>query len=321
MIRLQSSRYTGYLYQFCGTWEDLEKIVTEGIRLKSAELDWIKDPRLAKEKFTEEKRYASLTRNPSAIIQQSNRGWRYAAIIDGDKLTSNEITHPMNFNTSPGWKSFTITDMHDGTFEIDSDYGGTTYVSSDEGGQLIDWLIDPDLEESINLTQPDKDTLEVELILGKGDNRPADALFTLEEYEDEVRHENPNLDDTQVEKAAEKRRQEEFDNGKRTPIDIHDLPGVAWRVLHLSMDEEEERLYTRDKGSVVYLGKDAIVGVLVPDVEYFSSIADTFRRLYHLPMYIYRDYKFNFQSSETYQKFKKMMQLNPEIKSLYRFPG
>lgn len=336
MLRLRSSRYVGYLYQFCSSWEALESIVKEGIKLDKHELDWVQDKRVYSQMEEDRfwngdigKKYASFTRNPSAIIQQATRNWRYAAIIDGSKLTSNEITHPMNYNTSPGPKSIGIERSSNGLYSVwDANTGNVIrYVtlSGKEGKALITWAKRMDKENFASVEEQfGPDSYLINLNLGEGSNsNPINTLYSVEEYADELRKSAPkywNEDD--IEEAAEESYQEARKEGKLRLLNLRQLPGVVWKVLQLLMDESEERLYTRNKeDEVVYLGKNAVVGVLIPDIEYFSEIADTFRRLYHIPMYIYRDRYFSPAEESTYQEFKKMLRLNPEIKSLYRFPG
>ena len=95
-----------------------------------------------------------------------------------------------------------------------------------------------------------------------------------------------------------------------------DLPPIIRKMLRNSGYESEERIFTE---GLIDISK-AMVGVLVPDVEYFTADGEDFRKKYsHLKMYIYRD-PYTGRNTRQYKEFQAHLEDDPSIKNLYRLP-
>lgn len=319
MIRLLCGKNKGYLYHFRSSWKTIEKIIANGLKGTALDLTWEEGKQIGK---TEDNlaRFASLTRNPSAIIQFANPEWRYAVILDGNILSDTEILRPFFSHVDPGNLAINIKQVADG-YEIETENTHARYhLTQDEGDEVLDFIFDDRWEFYLNFEGDlTREGLTVTFNLGKDNNYEEDV--TLLPRESYGPMEGPGSEE------AEELYMEDFDDGRRRPLTLKDFPGPLYQALMATGYESEERLYKKnpeygpDDEDKYFNIKKALVGVLVPDVEYFSAEGERFRRKYpDLPMYIYRDWAVTPSNTEEYKEFKEMLRLNPEVKQLYRYP-
>lgn len=303
MIRLEASIKTGYLYHFTGTWENLNDIVNDGLLPSSDnEHAWVTDPRIKADEANQYQ-FASFTRNPSAVTGQHS--WKYGIICDAEKLTTDYVMHPYSYWVRPGVRRVIIRQ---------GSYGGGSGVRADE-----DWdtmgndvrLSSKEIHSIYNWAKRLEKTgaVKMEEVKVDPDDRYDEFEDTDPDYEYRIMI---MLGDTRNHSIPE-------DGSTPSYISINELNEVAYKILSQSPSESEERLYTKEqKPDEVINIKDSLVGVLVPDVDYISSGAEAFRQLHpHLPMYIYYDKN---AFGQRRNMWNEVLRLNPELKTLYKFP-
>lgn len=95
-----------------------------------------------------------------------------------------------------------------------------------------------------------------------------------------------------------------------------DLPPILQMMLRTSGYESEERIFSDEPVDI----SKALMGVLIPDTQYFTDEGEDFRKRHsNVKMYVYRD-PYMSTSTPEYKKFKEAMQADPGLKQLYRLP-
>lgn len=98
-------------------------------------------------------------------------------------------------------------------------------------------------------------------------------------------------------------------------IPLKKIPPVLFNMMKVSGFESEDRIYSDEPVSI----KNALVGVLVPDSEYFSEDAEEFRQSHpNFPMYIYRDPSLSAKTAE-YAEVKERL-IDEGLQKLYKLP-
>lgn len=313
MLRLNSKKYRGILYHFCKNWTELNSIVKKGIKIQNQETTW-EDNRFEQDEQGRSS-VVSFTRNPSGIIEQAVPEWRYAVILDGEKLDDTKGTFkPQHYLMIPGTKTLSFFVRGSGDAVMDAGFhnpNSHAVLSAQEYQKIKDWAYQKEKEGKATVQENvgnyrEFRNLVVMFSIGTETNRLKGPLAS-------------NL----------------------VLMNWDEVPNFLIRILQRVANEEEERYfnYKLTPDGNIDISK-ALLGVLIPDVDYFSKSAETFRTKHpNLPMYIYRDryvspnakdsdlgkYEgFNYgrkKGKTRYEEFKKMLQLNPEVKELYRIPG
>lgn len=346
LLKMNSSSNKGYLYQFCPNWEGLDSMVNSGELWlsKYSELSWQKGKGIERNEETKT-RFASLTRSPGVIIEAKSSKWRFAVILDSRFLTSKYKIKPYSYFFRPGVRSYVLEEYSgenggkphyllakDGNVKTDG-----VELSKQEGDEIVRWLGEAEsagyakVKEEVPKQSSLSDYSSLNDILDIYDLDDLDDMFGSDEDPDLVVRYYFDIH------LGTDESHDTESNLKYLPVTS--LPKPLYRVASRVLTESEERLYPhkRDKHweeeepwnpantkkKLVYNDVDikkAIVGVLIPDSAYFTSDRIEFEEEHpDLPIYIYRD---PWMGVGTYPqlKLKHELELNPEVKQLYRLP-
>lgn len=325
-IRLQSSTNKGYLYQFCRNRYDLGKILREGIKPSDyTEYTWEKSSKIPKDAEGGHS-FVSFTRNPSAIIESVHKKWRYAVIIDSSKLTDNHTLRPYAFHFRPGTRTVKVYESKGEWWgkKTGGGIGRVVRLTADEVGEIIDWTEELGRQHKVDVSMND-DPAGIEFYI----------TVNLGDKETTVRSESLLPDDEYADQAI---KDVHMSLGRLYPISPDDVIHPIAKILAAAVSESEERLYLktlpsqRDKNFRLKI-KDAIVGVLIPDTEWFYWDREYFPKTYPgLKCYIYDDYRFRrkFRNSDDpeLKNFAPLdddivtegLRKHPEDKKLYMLP-
>lgn len=265
MLKLNvNAARTGVLYHFGPDMKTVESIIENGLRTsKYAEPHMRKYPEdTSKIKNKTSKRYAtdptsafvSLTRNPSIMPREGQAWgmWRYGVVFDADKLADIAKMLPYQYNTSNHQFDLTVTELDDdpGGFQYSTDTSDYKEVHSKEG------------EEETPLDQF------------------LDMFYSLQEQK--------NIPLT----FKEQRGSWTIHGELSKDYNFFSLPRLLQKLLVSCNFEAEDRAYfPKSKTSeFVPATRKAIVGIIVPDSEYYSEAVTKVTEKYpDLPVYAYRD--------------------------------
>lgn len=308
LLKLNARTNKGYLYHFTDSWEHLEEIVDDGLDPTKGdpETTWENSKKIVKYQEDDGEQqalanYVSLSRNPSSVYTLKDETWRYGVVIDSNRLSDNYILKPYYWAYRPT-KEGSIVD-------ITMDFG--IYRDKDNNYSL---RYGHYLEKKVSLTKKEGE----EIIRWIKATPWVDAeSYELEEWD------SPYIDDKQVVFSIS------LGGSEAERSRIGKVPRVLDKFIRSATNMSEERLYPRkkdrledDEGGymqfIPFLTQDSIVGILIPDTEYFTSELLEFEiRHPDLKTWIYPDPLADEQSRKTVKEF---LRVNPEVRQLYRLP-
>lgn len=357
--RLNAGANKGILYRFCGSWKTLDNMVNTGIRISDyTELTWDTGKNIDRREDNRSP-FASFTRNPSAIIQTKNPDWRYAVILDGSVLSDDYNLKPYSYFFRPGRRSYTLEEYRgdpekgdyyllakDGAIEIDG-----VRLTAAEGDDIVRWASNPSMRDYVKFKKTP--------VKQFGNMRLSKDIFTLEDFEDMEEEDSlkPYLKNTYYlvvnlgnEEIYDKSRTlgnaedyasgAEYEQAKKEGhlkyLPVSALPKPLYRVAQRMMTESEERLYPHKRKSYKthddYLGEDvkkyenvniddALLGVLIPDSQYFTTNRKHFEMRHRdVPIYLYRDNAYFNRNQLDLYKLRYALSQEPELMEKYKFP-
>lgn len=259
-VKLNSAK-SGVLYHYTDKLENITSILDNGLRTstqaESHMIEMSKNPRI-KNKISKlfaekpESAFVSLSRTPLTMpIQGKDTGaWRYGVIFSAEKLSQLARIMPYLYNASNHEFKITVTELED-------DPGGFMYSTDTSGDKIVH-------SKGEDPTPLDK-FLDVFYELADDPNCP----LTLKEYAGEWTI-----------------------SATLTPeYSFKDLPKLIQNMLTTVAFESEDRAYFPEFKPEQFVEdtKDAIIGVIVPDTEYYTKPIEAIRQKYPYPMYAYRD--------------------------------
>lgn len=319
MIRVNGAKGSGYLYYFVPDWDDLNKVVSSRqIKVSDySEKTWDVSKKLDKDS-DHNARFISTTRNPYTLIDvDRSKGfarWNYAVILDKARLTDNNLIKPIDFLMKPDRYTVYCFELNDGrcfgalTGEGAYTFSGVSKLSRNEFEELRTW--GKDAYEADDFLEDDPDTLDE--ILGGYRNaftevfsEKLNILFAI----NEVKSWFMFTFGLGTEEMARK------DPGSF--VQPKDVPKVI-RKFTPGVTVSEDRLYPKPKEQFISI-KNALVGILIPDIDYFESEERIFfeKKYPDIPIYIYHEKASDYHSNEEVQRY---LRLNPEVRNLYRLP-
>lgn len=301
-MRINTARNSGMVFHFTDAPETIESIYDSGLRLGSEptrETDkriagkYDEDGNLIEEGMgtkrgnTTYAPYASLTRNPSSILQYKSDGWRYGIILDQARLTDHMMMRPYFYNNKPetGFITF-YWDNDAGKMMVESSVGDPVTLTDDEEDAIWELTNDPAFKDKVHVETKNLQTT-IRFNLG---NSTVDRSDTL--------------------------------GYKLKPTSLKELPPVIFNILKKAGYEGEERAYAPYDTTIDI--KKAIRGILVPDVEFFDQDVQDCALHCGLSIddiYIYRAWDED-KSSKRYLDFvQRAKQVNPAILQRYILPS
>ena len=270
MLRLNCAR-SGVLYHFTHSMKTVTKIVENGLRTSTVAEDHSREvssnPRMKKRLSKEyaenpEMAFVSLARSPSVVVQAGydydpeDPAWVYAVIFNADRLSDIAKIIPYQYNSSV--REFELV-----VYELEDDPGGMTYATDASGDRVIhstgkeaegDAPIERFLDAFYEMDGDPKCPLELKEEAGMW---TIHGTFT-DEYP------------------------------------FRALPDAIQNMLVSVGYESEDRLLFPDARpkTIIEGTKKAIVGILVPDTQYWGPRVEEFREAFpEYPIYAYRDPK------------------------------
>ena len=290
MIRLKlNSSKGGVLYHFTGSMRDVDAIVTEGLRTSNTKEphmqnipddDGIKNRTSKRLADKEHSAYVSFARSPS-IITQLNFGWNFGVIFDAEKISALGRVRPYHYSTSNHTFSLEVSRLDDGGIGFKTDASRLIRIPAKKGSYEEDT---PWYEFMDNLEE-----LDAEMRRWSARNQGRRPPLSIELGTDSVEI-----------------------SGKLTPrYDFSSLPAYFQKMLSAAGFESEDRLLVPEKSEEALLAatRNAVIGIIVPDWQYWSSDVESFRRKHpNIPVYAYRQNK------------RKPTSEKPIPKEAYRLP-
>ena len=300
MLLKLNAGHNQILYHFCRSWEDLYGVVKNGLNPgEYGEYTWERGKTIKRDEDAYSK-FASLTRNPQHLLRTSDQGWRYGVILDARYLGKYKLK-PYAFYERPGRRNFALLSTDSGWIAspaFSEGYAGHWIsISDDDAFDLLDWC----RKSHVNVYEVDEDEMEDRLIDWELDDKydPDECLAYMISF---------TLGDSSVAGS---------EGSDAHTLNVKDIPSIFYRISTARPNESEERYYPTQKKDVMNI-KKALLGVLIPDTEYFSEEREDFSSTFpDVDVYIYRDPDADMWDTE---RLKKMLRLNPEVKQLYRYP-
>ena len=295
-VNLDSAR-AGVLYHFTGSMNQVFSIMQNGLRtssLKEAHMRSVPrrgSKRRSARQYAEnpESAFVSLARSPSIVYnlgkeyeEYSGSYWKYAVIFNADRLSDIAKITPYHYSTSN--REFSMTVAED---------------DKEEGGIVVQTDVSPERFFPASGDEPDGETPFEKFM---------DGYLELENYIE--RWEDAYQAECPVQIGSNQYGYEVY--GELSPkFPFSKLPRTIQNLLSACGFESEDRALFPDRSAKEFVDgtKKAIVGILVPDNEYWSDSVNKFRTMYpNMPVYAYRRYS------------KKDLPAKPIPKSAYKLP-
>lgn len=324
MIRLNAGSYKGKLFTFCSSMTKIRNMVTEGVMMSLQEPTMYGRKKYDRTGYGETE-YVSFTHSPSTITQAGEPRWKYGLVVDGDKLNDTWSLRPYFYNGNRGEKSVYFYQDDNGDCWVRSVIGTYKKISENDFYELLELYLDKSRIKSKEIECfyehdplcPDPKEKVYVITFNNLDR-------ILDEEEQKELEKKKKIIEEKKEKGIEP--SDEDLAGMLEPTSLYKLPGIVYQMFTRSGYESEERLYPRkrDGGFRDKLDmKRAIVGVIVPDVEYFNDEMEDFREDFpNLTMWVYRAKDFYPASGMEYETIKAITQ-GPDgdwFRRLYRIP-
>ena len=267
-LRLNASK-GGVLYHFTRTMEDVDLIVSNGLRTSrdmeshmqnipdSSELRNKTSKRLAGSEYSS---YVSFARSPS-VITNIGRDWVYGVIFNAEKISALGRVKPYHYGTADHFFGLHIDKLDDGGIEFGTDVSAPIRIPAKQGSAEEDT---PWYKFMDNLEELD-DQMRRWSSQHKGRIPP----LTISIRGDQV----------------------DIDGSLNYHYYFANLPLYFQKMLSAAGFESEDRLLVpeKSKGALLSATKNAVVGIIVPDWQYWSTAVESFRRKHpDIPIYAYR---------------------------------